>query len=245
MDLHDYENLNTVSNFLKKLLNYPKWIKHTRNLKKKRKFLYDSTLMLVDKYIGKILKVLDEDTLLFITSDHGHRKSLKNQIQRSYITNDYFNEMHGEDIEVPLISNINLGNDEKNNSKLYDTISISKKIISELNIEIHKYIKKDNDDKRYIISEHAGRGNFNLDKDLFFTISNNQFRMIVAFIENELFIKLYAIEKDPLEIHDISNDEKYKVQINDMFNFLKSCRQSIVHKKIEKLVKVNNRIIQF
>ena len=54
MDLHDCENLNSFSSFFNKLMNYPKWFKNTRNLKRKRKFFYDSTLMLVDNYIGKI-----------------------------------------------------------------------------------------------------------------------------------------------------------------------------------------------
>ena len=77
MDLHDYENFNSISTFFSKLLNYPKWFKFSRDIKKKRKFLYDSSLMQVDKYVGKILNILDPNTLLFITSDHGHRKSLK------------------------------------------------------------------------------------------------------------------------------------------------------------------------
>ena len=122
MDLHDYENFNSISTFFSKLLNYPKWFKFSRDIKKKRKFLYDSSLMQVDKYVGKILNILDPNTLLFITSDHGHRKSLKNQIKRSYISNDYFNEMHGEDIEVPLVANTNIEEKDTDNIKLLETL---------------------------------------------------------------------------------------------------------------------------
>ena len=244
MDLHDYENFNSISNFLSKLLNYPKWLKYSRNIKKKRKFLYDSSLMKIDKYIGKIINILDADTLLFITSDHGHRKSLKNQIKRFYITDDYFNEMHGEDIEIPLVSNTNIEENDQDNKQMLDSISISKKIMSKLEIEVSKYIENDDLDKKYVISEHAGRGNFDLNKDLFFTVSNNKFRMIVVFTKNELFIKFYEIQKDPLEIDDLSNNEKYEVQIFEMFNYLKNCRFHIINVKIKNLQKINNKFIQ-
>lgn len=244
MDLHDYENFNSFSNLLSKLLNYPKWFKHSRNIKKKRKFLYDSSLMQVDKYIGKILNILDTNTLLFITSDHGHRKSLKKQIRRSYITDDYFNEMHGEDIEVPLIANTDIGKNNRSDIKLLDSISITKKIISKLDIDVSKYLEKDDQNKQYIISEHAGRGNFDLSKDLFFTVSNHEFRMIVAFVKYELFIKFYAIQKDPMEIEDISSDKKYETQIFQMFNYLKKKRIHIINEKLKKLQKINNKFIQ-
>ena len=244
MDLHDYENFNSIINFFNKLLNYPKWFKYSRNIKKKRKFLYDSSLMQVDKYIGKILNILDSNTLLFITSDHGHRKSLKKQIRRSYITDDYFNEMHGEDIEVPLVANTNIEENDRDNLKLLDSISISKKIMSKLDIEISKYLEKDDQDKKYIISEHAGRGSFDLSKDLFFTVSNHKFRMIAAFVKNELFIKFYEIQKDPLEIEDISNNKKYETQIFQMFNYLKNNRFHIINEKLKNLQKINKNFIQ-
>ena len=244
MDLHDYENFNSFSNFFNKLLNYPKWFKHSQNVKKKRKFLYDSSLMQVDKYIGKILNILDSKTLLFITSDHGHRKSLKKQIRRSYITDDYFNEMHGEDIEIPLIANTDIEESDKNNIKLLDSVSISKKIMSKLDIEVSKYLEKNDQDKKYIISEHAGRGNFDLSKDLFFTISNHKFRMIAAFVKHELFIKFYEIQKDPMEIEDISNNKKYETEIFQMFNYLKNNRFHIIKDKLKNLQKINNKFIQ-
>ena len=244
MDLHDCENLNSFSYFFKKLMNYPKWIKNTRNLRRKRKFLYDSTLMLVDNYIGKILQILDSNTLLFITSDHGHRKSLKKQISRSYITDDYFNEMHGEDIEVPLISNINLVNENKREDYLFDSILVSKKIISELDIDVYKYLEVKDDSKEYIISEHAGRGNFNLYKDLYFTISSSKFRMIAAFIGSELFIKFYNLDQDIDEMNDVSKDKNYAEIMNKMFNYLKTSRREIVLKKLNMLNKVNNQFIQ-
>ena len=163
MDLHDYENFNSISTFFSKLLNYPKWFKFSRDIKKEN--FYNPSLMQVDKYVGKILNILDPNTLLFITSDHGHRKSLKNQIKRSYISNDYFNEMHGEDIEVPLVANTNIEEKDTDNIKLLDPISITK-IMSKLDIDISKYLEKDNQDNKYIISEHAGR-NLDLSKDLF------------------------------------------------------------------------------
>ena len=185
--------------------------------------------MQVDKYIGKILNILDPNTLLFITSDHGHRKSLKNQIKRSYISNDYFNEMHGEDIEIPFIANTNIEEKDTDNIKLLDSISITKKIMSKLDIDISKYLEKNNQDNKYIISEHAGRGNFDLSKDLFFTVSNHKFRMIVAFVKDELFIKFYEIQKDPMEIEDISNNKKYETEIFQMFNYLKNSRFHIIN----------------
>ena len=37
--------------------------------------------MQVINMLEKFLNILDPNTLLFITSDHGHRKSLKNQIK--------------------------------------------------------------------------------------------------------------------------------------------------------------------
>ncbi len=244
MDLHDYENLNSISYLIKKLLNYPTWLKNTLNMHRKRKFFYDSTLMIVDTYIGKILKILDSNTILFITSDHGHRKSLKKQFKRSYITNDYFNEMHGEDIEVPFISNTNLNEKINNENHLYDTISVSKKIFSTLNINLDNYLENKNDNKKFIISEHAGRGAFNLNKDLYFTLSNFKFRMIISFINNELFVKFYDLIQDPDEINDISNDKNFENTVNEMFNYLKENRYDIIKLKLKNLKKINNNLIQ-
>lgn len=242
MDLHDYENLNSITFFLKKLFYLPKWIWFSRQQKSKRKFFYDATLILVDIYIGKILKILDSNTIIYITSDHGHRKSLKKQIQRKYITKDYFNEMHGEDIEIPLISNKDLNSN--NSIKLFDTISISKKIISDLDIQLSNYIKEIDIDNEYIISEHAGRGSFDLNKNLYFTISNDKFRMIVVFFDDQLYIKLYDLIEDIDEIKDLSNEEQYSNIVKYIFNFLAIKRFKIVNKKIKLLKKVHNKFLK-
>ena len=244
MDLHDYQNFNSVNFFIRKLKKFPRWYINSFKLKRKRHFLYDSTLMLIDDYIGEIIKILDKDTFLFVTSDHGHRKSLKKKIKRKYITDDYFNEMHGEDIEVPLVSNTNIEIDKNNKSNLLDTITITKKILFKLNIDISKYIKLKNYDYDFIISEHSGRGSFDLNKNMYFTISNNYYRMLVAFLENELFIKLYNIKEDIDETNDISNKNENSEVINNMFNYLKKNRKDIILNKLKLISKVHNNFLK-
>lgn len=244
MDLHDYQNLNSIVFFIRKLTKFPKWFINSFNMNRKRHFLYDSTLMLIDNYVGEIIKILDKDTFLFVTSDHGHRKSLKKQIKREYITDDYFNEMHGEDIEVPLISNTEIEIDKNNQSSLLDTISITKNILFKLNIDISKYIKLRNYDYDFIISEHSGRGSFDINKNLYFTISNNYYRMLVIFLENELFIKLYNLKEDIDETNDISNKSENSKIINNMFEYLKKNRKGIILDKLKLINKVHNNFLK-
>tara|TARA_Y100000591_G_scaffold333342_2_gene376016 strand:+ start:955 stop:2553 length:1599 start_codon:yes stop_codon:yes gene_type:complete len=242
MDLHDYENFNGFNIFFKKLLNYPKWLKHTSNLRRKKKFFYDSTLMLLDEYVGKILKIIDTETVLFITSDHGHRKSLKKQISRYYIDQDKFNEMHGEDLEVPVMSNVQFSNYEKN-KELFDTISVSKTVIDILGINISEYSKTINYENQLIISEHSGRGSFDLRKNLYFTISSVKFRMIVSIINDEIFIKFYDIFLDLDETNDVSADESYAKEMIFFFNFLLESRKEILSIKFKSVKKIHNKFL--
>ena len=243
MDLHDYENFNSFNFFIKKISKFSKWYKNTKNLKRKRKFLYDSTLMLIDDYIGKVIKSIDKDTCLFITSDHGHRKSLKKQIPRFYFDNDKFNEMHGEDIEVPIISNINFENIEKD-KKLFDTISFSKTIMDILDINVSGYTQKNNQEGQLIISEHSGRGSFDLRKNLYFTVSGLKSRMLLSILNDEIFFKFYNIIDDPDEINDISQDENYKEEIKFFFDFLFKTRKDILSTKLKSIKKIHNNFIK-
>ena len=66
----------------------------------------------------------------------------------------------------------------------------------------------------------------------------------MIFLENELFIKLYNLKEDIDETNDISNRTENSKIINNMFEYLKKNRKSIVLNKLKLINKVHNNFLK-
>ena len=113
-----------------------------------------------------------------------------------------------------------------------------------LDINISGYIQKNNQEGQLIISEHSGRGSFDLRKNLYFTVSGLKSRMLLSILNNEIFFKFYNIINDPDEINDISQDENYKEEIKFFFDFLLRNRKNILSSKLKSIKKLHNTFIK-
>ena len=216
MDLHDRKLINRPLQLIKKLLKWPYWFFLSKDKSFKR-FLYDISLHFLDFEVGKFVKYLKKNekfknTILIFTGDHGC--DMYDKIKRG--RDEVFGfRTHYEHITVPLIY-VN-SNKKENNSGLHDTMSISASLLDNLQIKKHKSfrgISVFRKGKNIIISENADRGNCDLlNKDLFFTLTGSQFKMMFLVKQKRLLIeRLYDLKSDPYEIKNlVFNDRFHKI----------------------------------
>ena len=207
MDLHDRKLINRPLRFIKKILRWPYWLFLSKDKSFKR-FLYDISLHFLDLEVGKLIADLKKNekfnnTTLIFTGDHGCEMYDKKFRGRDEV---FGFRTHHEHITVPLI----YVNSKKKKSELglHDTMSISASLLDDLGIKSHESFKGTSvfrKGKKIIISENADRGNCDLlNKDLFFTITSNKFRLMLLIREKKIFIeRLYNFKSDPYEIDNL------------------------------------------
>ena len=103
MDLHDCRAVNRLYYLLIRLKYFPKWFLARLKKNTNRHFAYDSSLMNIDKYLGKILNSLEPDigsesVKVLLTADHGYRFA---HTKRK--NNDLGDRAFSEDIDIPFI----------------------------------------------------------------------------------------------------------------------------------------------
>ena len=236
MDLHDRKIINRPLKFLKKFSIWPYWILKSKDKSFKR-FLYDSSLFLIDKEIGNLIKRLKKNkkfnsTKIIITGDHGCEMYDKISRRKDEI---FGFRTHQEHITVPMI----YCNSSKNfvDKGLYDSMSISASILDDLNLKAHNsfrgksIIKKGNDE---VITENCGRGNCDIkNKNLYFTITSNKFKAMFVLKKNKLSIeRLYNLKIDKAEIVNLVNKKDFIHIIKSKMQTLKKERKSILKKRV-------------
>ena len=103
MDLHDCRALNRFFFVLLRLRYFPKWLLARLKRNTNRHFVYDSALMNIDKYLGKIFQSLGQEissdkVKILLTADHGYRFA-----QSKRKINDLGDRAFSEDIDIPFI----------------------------------------------------------------------------------------------------------------------------------------------
>ncbi len=141
-----------------------------------RTFNYDSSLMMVDENLKKIVEMTNskrfKNTVFLITADHGLNTA--GAPKRKPFLSERFLEMYREDLEVPLILFEN-GKKKFFKNEIIDSMDMVKIFLNKLGIKKFPKCFKgqllNKSKKNFVISEHAGRGSAD-------TILNNLYFVI-------------------------------------------------------------------
>ena len=124
-------------------------------------------------------------------------------------------------------------------------MSISASILDDLNIKQHssfkgKSIFKHGSDE--IISENTGRGNCDiLNKNIYFTVTSNEFKSMFLIKKNKLFIeRLYDLKNDLNETKNIAFNKDFSKIVKRKAEVLYKKRFEIFKKRGIKKNKISN-----
>ena len=243
MDLHDSRSVSRFFHLLSRYRFFYRWLIGRILGQTNQRFTYVSSLMYIDQCLNTFLQHLKKenifnDTLILITSDHGsyYPESPRNKVQP---TGQRF---HYEDINIPII----LAHRHKNNisKKVFDSMDITATLLDLLKVPLDKSYKGQSIFKKrkdFVISENAGSGNSDLlRKDLYFTITTNDYKLMLVLNGKKLkIIKLFNIINDPKEINNLSrlkDNAEYKVIIKKLITTVFNERKKIfIIRGIKKL----------
>ena len=230
MDVHDHRSTNNFLILVKRFRFFFKWLRLRVQSKIEHRFLYVSSVMDVDQNLGKLFnslkenKILDQ-TLILITADHAsyYAESPRKKLNVKDRT-------HYEDLDIPFIMT-NVGN-KPNSNNLCGSIDITATFLSKLGIKLNsKYKGESIFDKKNtcVISESCGSGDSDIiRKNVYFTLTTNEFKMMSTLNNKELKIeKLFNIKKDPKELHNVMHKKIYEKNLKLFINLLYLKRKEI------------------
>jgi len=238
MDLHDGRDISDISFFLRRLPFLPKWLLARIKGITNRRFMYDSTLMLIDKILSKFINKLlnNEDIVTIISADHGLRIGSA-WPQRSNSYEDKFLNMFQEDITVPFC--IHSPRKFPKEFKLLDSMGISATLLDALDIRQHESFKGRSlygGGRNYVISEHAGRGHSDVEKkDLYFAVTSPEDKLFINFKKNTLNLFYYDLQKDLEEKKNLIFEKIYDPKIKKLLKEFILQRGEILKTRIMSL----------
>ena len=231
MDVHDCRAINHLLKIIGRLSYFPKWFVARISGKTKRKFVYDSSVMYVDRCLEKLFNRMKRegifsDTLILITADHGSAYAESPRKKA-----DVGERTHYEDIEVPLII-LNGKQKPLDNQLLCDTMGVTASFLDELGVKLDesfKGISVFKGGRKAVISESCGRGNSDiLRKDIYFTVTTKEYKMMAVLKGNKLCVeKLFSLINDPRELVNIINKTESKNIIKVLTEYLYNERAHI------------------
>ena len=244
MDLHDARSASRLSHLLGRYKFFIPWLIERIKGRTRHRFIYVSSLMYIDKCLNTLLKRLRkenilEETLLLITADHGsdYAESPRKKVhigQRN----------HYEYVDIPLILS------KKNNKRIVrnicDSMDVTATFLDLLAVPLDKSYKGQsifNKGKNFVISESAGSGNADLiRKDLFFTITNKDYKLMLVLEKKSLKVKkLFNILQDPKELKNLylsKDNSSYKNTIDQLVAHVFAERKNIF--KIRGIDKISD-----
>lgn len=238
MDVHDNRDIGNWKYALSKYKFFFKWL-YARILGiTTRRFNYDASLMMVDRDLGKMSKMLNnkkfKNTTFLITADHGSATAASPV--RKVFLKERFLEMYREDLEVPVII---FENKDKffYKENLVDSIDTSRIFLNKLGFKnLPKCFKgqsMSNRKKDYIISEHAGRGSADLmSNDLYFVITKKEEKLFVILKKKILKpVAYFNLLNDKDEKKNLINDFQYSKKIQLLLANLQKERGKIINKR--------------
>ena len=233
MDLHDARSASRFFHLLSRYKYFIPWLIERIKGRTKYRFVYASSLMYIDNCLNTLLIHLNkenilEDTLLLITADHGSDYA-ESPRKKPHIGQ----RNHYEYLDIPLI--LTLKNNKKVVRSICDSMGITATLLDILKVPLDKSYKGQsifNKGKNFVIAENAGSGNADLKrKDLFFTITNNKYKLMLM-LENKILkvIGFFNILLDPNELTNLylsKNNLEYKFTINQLVTTVFSERKEI------------------
>lgn len=197
----------------------------------KGQLLYDYALLYIDLSVKKLFEKLEkkgllENTIIAITSDHGC----------SYdcipLRDNFVNNHHTENYHIPLI----IYDHKSPKQRVIDSYHTSKDVlptiyqlcgISKPNGINGKSILDEDNQGEYAISEYMGGGCPDMRlRPIQFMIRNKKYLVCYSVKMNELFEngvleEVYDLLVDPMELHNIKNNEGVLDEIKPLLQILK------------------------
>ena len=213
MDVHDCISFNRIFIKIYHFKFFPKWIYAKLHGFTDRRLLYDLSLMYVDEKIGDLMNALEDKqltdkTAIVISGDHGSSYA---ESPRNY-KHVYFRTYY-EDISIPIVAY----NCNKNIStvpgKLRDSMSITATLLDFMKILPDKSFLgmgiTNSNSNDFVISESCDSRKPNgLQTNLFYTILNEKYKVMIVLIDDMLHIRhLFDRERDLKELVDIKKDK--------------------------------------
>jgi hypothetical protein len=240
MDVHDNRDISNLKYYFSKHVFFFKWLYARFFGLTNRTFNYDSSLMMVDKNLKKIVEMINnkkfENTVFLITADHGLNTAVVGQKRKPFLK-ERFLEMYREDLEVPLILFEN-GKKKYFKDEMIDSIDMVKIFLNKLGIKkFPKYFRgqlPNKSKKNFVISEHGGRGSTDIKLNtLYFAITNSEEKLVVKlekkFIEP---IAFFNLKNDPNELKNLINKNIVKNKINNLLRNLYQERGVLIKKRM-------------
>lgn len=207
MDLHDCRAANRFGHVVGLFRYFPKWLAARLRGLTGRRFLYDATLMYLDRQLASLLAILTrqvraDETVIIVTGDHG------SQYARSPRAKPPIGErMYGEHIDVGFIFAGDLAAAAGKDGML-DTMGVSDTLLRALDVDPHPSFKGRGlqaGGRDVIVSESCGRGFSDLKEgDLFFAVSSPTHRLFLCLKGQKLRAeKLFEFKTDPDELDNI------------------------------------------
>lgn len=206
MDVHDCRAINRPLHLLGRLRFLPRWIVGRLKGYTRRRWLYDTAVMYVDRLLGRVIDTLErtgqmQDTVILVTGDHGSQYA---ESPRTKATVGY--RTHYEDIEVPLLV-ANSGRAPKPVG-LIDSMGVTATFLDALNAPFHASFKGRSAFSHgldAVICENCGHGNADIARrDIYFTVTTDANRMMAVMRGEELQVEqLYDRRIDPQELRNI------------------------------------------
>jgi membrane-anchored protein YejM (alkaline phosphatase superfamily) len=179
-------------------------------------FIYDLSVMSIDKEIGFFFKYLKKNQILdnsnvVLTSDHGMiagfpKRSKKNLSLKTDLSQSFYDEF----IKVPLILYPKIENINEN--KLTSHIDFAPTVLNLCNIENIREFKgssilNPNYQNDYVLSENTGSGLCDLkNKNIYICLRNDKIKITYEIIDFSVKERdVFDLHSDPLELNNIVN----------------------------------------
>jgi len=223
MDVHDCRAVNRPLHVLGRLRYLPRWVIARLRGQTRRRFLYDSAVMYVDRAIGALMRALErsgqvDDTLFVVVADHGsqYAESPRPKEEVGLRT-------HYEHVEVPLL--VAGAGRMPARTGLLDTMGVSATLLDALGVPAHpsfKGISAFTAGRPAVVSESCGHGNADLARrDIYFTVTTETHRMMTVLCGADLQVrKLYDRRIDPRELRNLAADPAMRSVIDEMIGHL-------------------------
>ncbi|MDJ0893601.1 MAG: sulfatase-like hydrolase/transferase [Alphaproteobacteria bacterium] len=206
MDVHDCRSIGRPVHVLGRLRFLPRWAWARLTGKTKRRWVYDTAVMYVDRCLGQLFSALEQtgqldDTVILVTGDHGN---LYAESPRKKV--GIVHQTHYEDIEVPMLV-VGAQRAPVENGML-DSMGLTASLLDALGVPQHpsyKGISVFRGGRPAVISESCGAGNADIARrDIHFTVTTASHKLMAVLRGCELAVeRLYDLQSDPREIKNL------------------------------------------
>lgn len=230
MDVHDCRSVSRPLHLIGRLRFLPRWFAARLRGHTRRRWLYDTAVMYVDRLLGRLIETLERtgqlgNTVILATGDHGlyYAESPRKKSEIGYRT-------HYEDLEVPLM----LANPPGPpvDAGMIDSMGVTATFLDALDVPQHpsfKGVSALRGGRLGVVSENCGQGNADIARrNIYFTVTTPSHKMMAVLRGSTLDVEqLYDRKIDPREIHNVVSDPAQRAIVEGMIALLRAERAEI------------------